>query len=839
MRRPSCKLWSSRAPSCPLKYSPGCMLAWMQSQNNDVRRYFESRAKLGSALGEVGIGHDSLFQRVARFQPVARAPLAILIAAVLIFVSASPLAAASTEDTGLSIAPDSPFDDPVEPLVPLKPRTHEEQDHVQALALFAAARVAEQKQNYVEALRNYQRAFRFDPDALAALREIVPLAFNLDREAVGVRYALLMAERDPTDANLLRRLAMYLTENGDTVRALRLYEKALAIQDKAGKPSADSVLMWMEIGRLYFLAKNFERSADHFEKVAAALAKPEAYGLSDEVQKALVNKGELTYQLFGECFLEAKRPNEAEAALAKAATFKPDAALALYNAARVDELRNRPAQALSKLEAYLEKKFSSQGTGPYELFEQTLADLGQEDDLLERLEVFRQSDPENIPLGYFIAERYRKAGQLGKARPIFEAILAARQQRPPIEAVTGLVDIYRRQQEIEKLLMLLGDTVGRTSNLSPLGTTGEELIADRPVAEMVVDEALEDLAPRATQQADSQPLDYGPLMTAALIALELEKYDDAEKLFEAALKAEGVRPAETLITWGLELFAKEQFERAIKILERGLNDNVLPQDNPTLEFYLSGALEMAGRTDDGLVRAEAAAKAKPDTPRFASRAAWIEFHAGRLEDAKKRYLALLDANDKNYESSDVRDVLRDARLVLSNIAIMQGDQNLGEEWLEQVLDEFPEDAGALNDLGYLWADAGKHLDLAHQMIERAVADDPKNMAYRDSLGWVLYRLGRYDEAVAELKVAASVPKADGLIFDHLAEAQLRNEQAANAIESWRKAAAAYERDAETDKAKAIYEKIKTAEAQATENTAEQEPAPAGSPDATDSARDNS
>jgi len=758
----------------------------------------------------------------------ARTLLACLFVLSVVASAVTPLAAAPAETKSLAIPPASPFDDSVEPLTPLKARTPDQEDHIQALALFAAARVAEQKQNYVEALRNYQRAFRFDPNATAALREIVPLAFNLEREEEGVRYALLMAERDPTDANLLRRLAMYLTENDQSERALKLYEKALLLQEKAGKPSADSVLMWMEIGRLYFLAKNFERSADNFAKVIAALEKPGDYGLSDEVQKALINKGELTYQLFGECFLEADRPDAAEAAFAKAATFKSDEALSLYNAARLDAQRKRPAQALAKLETYLTRKFSSQGTDPYELFEETLTALGQENRLLERLEVFRAANPENIPLSYFIAERYRKEGQLGKARPIFEAIIAARPQRPPIEAVTGLVDIYRRQQESEKLLALLGDTVGRTASLSPLGKVGDELAEDRPAAEAVVNEALKQL-PGDEPLPDAKPLDYGPLMAAALLALDLEKYDDAEKLFEAALKAEGVKPAETLVTWGLELFAKEQHDRAIKILERGLENEALAGDKPTLEFYLSGALEMAGRTDEALARAEAAAKAKTDAPRFASRSAWIEFHANHLDEAKQRYQMLLDEYEKNYESPEVRDVLRDAKLVLSNIAIMQGDQDLGEEWLEQVLDEFPEDAGALNDLGYLWADSGKHLDLARRMIESAVADDPKNMAYRDSLGWVLYRLGRYPEAVAELKVATSIPEADGVIFDHLAEAQLLNGQIADAIESWRKSAAAYERDEEPDKAKTIQEKIKVAEAQATEKTAVPEPKPDPAP----------
>ena len=54
----------------------------------------------------------------------------------------------------------------------------------------------------------------------------------------------------------------------------------------------------------------------------------------------------------------------------------------------------------------------------------------------------------------------------------------------------------------------------------------------------------------------------------------------------------------------------------------------------------------------------------------------------------------------------------------------------------------------MNDLGYLWADENQHLQRAYRMIQKAVEGDPDNAAYRDSLGWVLYRLGRIDEEVA-------------------------------------------------------------------------------------------
>src|SRR5882724_11740276 len=69
------------------------------------------------------------------------------------------------------------LDDPLEPLSPLKGRSGRDDDRIRALAWFTSARVAEQNQDYPRALRSYQRALRFDPDALAALREIVPLAF--------------------------------------------------------------------------------------------------------------------------------------------------------------------------------------------------------------------------------------------------------------------------------------------------------------------------------------------------------------------------------------------------------------------------------------------------------------------------------------------------------------------------------------------------------------------------------------------------------------------------------------------------------------------------------------
>ena len=152
---------------------------------------------------------------------------------------------------------------------------------------------------------------------------------------------------------------------------------------------------------------------------------------------------------------------------------------------------------------------------------------------------------------------------------------------------------------------------------------------------------------------------------------------------------------------------------------------------------------------------------------------WIQFHAKRYDDAAASYKELIEKFDASQTAQEARQVLREARLVLSNIYVIKKDIPQAEEWLEQVLDEFPEDAGAMNDLGYLWADQGKNLPRALEMARFAVEADPDNHAYHDSLGWALYKLGRYAEALEWLKKAASGEDPDGVILDHLGDCHLQ------------------------------------------------------------------
>jgi tetratricopeptide (TPR) repeat protein len=113
----------------------------------------------------------------------------------------------------------------------------------------------------------------------------------------------------------------------------------------------------------------------------------------------------------------------------------------------------------------------------------------------------------------------------------------------------------------------------------------------------------------------------------------------------------------------------------------------------------------------------------------------------------------------------------------------------------------------MNDLGYLWADQGKNLPRALEMTQFAVEADPDNEAYHDSLGWALYRLGRYAEALESLKKASGGEDTDGVILDHLGDCYQKLGQKAEALATWRKALEAFKPDENADEIAATKKKI--------------------------------
>jgi tetratricopeptide (TPR) repeat protein len=120
-----------------------------------------------------------------------------------------------------------------------------------------------------------------------------------------------------------------------------------------------------------------------------------------------------------------------------------------------------------------------------------------------------------------------------------------------------------------------------------------------------------------------------------------------------------------------------------------------------------------------------------------------------------------------------------------------------EEAFRKVLVNDPQNAAALNYLGYLLAERGTKLDEALTLTKKAVSLDPSNAQYLDSLGWVYFKLGQYQEAETDLVKASGRLKADpdiqvhlGRLYEKTGRIKLAVDCWNSAIEEWNKTVAA-------------------------------------------------
>lgn len=701
----------------------------------------------------------------------------------------------------------SDFESPATPFVPRTSRSEEEQDRIVSAALYAHGRVLYQRREFSAALARFQRAWRYNPDAVSILPEIISLANHLRRQDEAARYAAIAPDHADIDLLVLRRLALLQSAKRDGDMALRLFEKAWQLQQARGTTHAledvGLVLQFQEMGRLYFEAGSYAEAHQMLSRVSQAIANPDQLSENETLRRMVLRQADATREMLAECLVELGKADEAEKLIRQLYSDDQQAAELEYQLARIDDRRGATDAAIDRLQKYFQSGATAAESRPYELFRKQLEKKLRDPskalaEATEVLEARLAQDTANLPLAGFVARLRLQQQQWQRAAELYERLAA---ERPSVEAYEGLLVCQFRLADERGFLETLGKSVERSGGLDDFDEVEKLLDGDAPFVGRVIAGVEAEIADRPEEISPRAAL------AGAWLALRQKQYETADRIFDFAFGRQGDAASQTALSWGIEMLLAGQYDRSTNVFRQALARKQSDDETAPLRLYLIRSLAMAGKTQEALEAAETAAKMWPKSPRFQSQPAWVHYYAKNNDQAVTAYRAVLDEFDEDYSSAGLRNEMRDIRLILSNLATRQDKMADAEEWLEQVLDEFPEDVGAQNDLGYLWTEQGKRLRRALRMIQNAVAAEPDNVAYIDSLGWAYFRLKQYDKAVEQLERATAGDDPDGVILDHLGDAYFEQDKIEKALAAWRRAKAAFEKEQDSKRLEAVLRKI--------------------------------
>jgi tetratricopeptide (TPR) repeat protein len=258
---------------------------------------------------------------------------------------------------------------------------------------------------------------------------------------------------------------------------------------------------------------------------------------------------------------------------------------------------------------------------------------------------------------------------------------------------------------------------------------------------------------------------------AGVLALQLNKLDEAQKYLEKGLKLGG-RVQET--NYYLGQVAEQRSD-----LQGAMNRYSFVRHG---EFYFNAQLRIVSLLADKKdydAAIEHLQTVRVDNSKQRLQLILLE---GDLLREAERYPAAKDYYTKVLDTMPNETSVRYARAL---VAEKLGELDLVESDLQTILKQEPANAQVLNALGYTLADRTTRYEEALTYIQRALELEPDDAAVVDSMGWVQYRLGNYPNAIQHLRRAAELSQ-DPEIAAHLGEVLWVSGDKKGAREIWEK-----------------------------------------------------
>lgn len=309
-------------------------------------------------------------------------------------------------------------------------------------------------------------------------------------------------------------------------------------------------------------------------------------------------------------------------------------------------------------------------------------------------------------------------------------------------ALSRYQQAWEASPDNERIAMSYAELLKRTNNL----TAAQEVLAQLP-------DTPDMRFARIIFALDGGDRDNAELLYTGFSTAQYE--DSSETAFQAAQSAELLDYRREAIDW----YAQVKGERSTRAIIRqafllaGLGD-IEASRNLLVELRING---------DAAVRSQS-----------------FQAEAQILQESGNADMAFQVLND-GLESLPEDIALRYARAL---IAVGLGQLELAESDLRRIISIQPDNAAAINALGYTLADLTERYDEAEELILLAYELQPEDASIIDSMGWISYRLGRLAEAEAYMREAWNLMR-NAEIAAHLGEVLWVRGQKDEARSTWR------------------------------------------------------
>ena len=338
-----------------------------------------------------------------------------------------------------------------------------------------------------------------------------------------------------------------------------------------------------------------------------------------------------------------------------------------------------------------------------------------------------------------VGEAIRQAELSSKLSPIWE--------KPKLLLARALLLSGKNEEAVSYLAYMIGDQINPSSD-SRLELALAYMSSDR----------LDDALGQVSQILLERNSEYSALRLMAIINFRLEDYDSASKDFNELLEKDMFR-MDSLFYLARISEQKSNFSDALKyysMVTSGVNTVYSQRKVVSLLLSMNQISEAKNHLKDFGQK----------HPKYMNEMLQIESNLYSELDEYEEALVLSEKLVLYYPKNTGFQLKR------ANLLLELDRKNEALEAYSIIVKNTPRDPNALNAYGYVLTNYSNNYKKAYKLIKKAIKLDPDNPAIIDSYGWILYRMGKYEEAEEELNKAYQLYKDPEIAF-HLIKVLLK------------------------------------------------------------------